>query len=107
MQARDVNLSSRVTCKDTIANIFFFDDRRVFNKLHCGLLNNYSKLLHKFTTSSGLFFGHSKKTQGVKNSKLKQKTQTQAKNSTFRHFSEKSDFLIAKNWPIFRYQHTN
>ena len=37
-----------------------------------------------------------KKTQGGKNSKLKQKTQTQAKNSTFRHFSEKRDFLIAK-----------
>ena len=30
-----------------------------------------------------------KKTQGEKNSKLKKKTQTQAKNSTFRHFSKK------------------
>ena len=30
-----------------------------------------------------------KKTQGEKNSELKKKTQTQAKNSTFRHFSKK------------------
>ena len=29
-----------------------------------------------------------KKTQGEKNSELKKKTQTQAKNSTFRHFSK-------------------
>ena len=47
-----------------------------------------------------------KKTQGRKNSKLKQKTQTQAKNSNFRYFSEKRIFSIAKKL-AFSYKHTN
>ena len=38
---------------------------------------------------SGFFFGHSKKTQGEKNSKLKENTKTQAQNSNFRHFLKK------------------
>ena len=41
-----------------------------------------------------------KKTQGRKNSKLKQKTQTQAKNSNFWHFSKKKGTyqVIAQNF---------
>ena len=34
-----------------------------------------------------------KKTQGEKNSELKKKTQTQAKNSTFQHFSKNAENL--------------
>ena len=41
-----------------------------------------------------------KKTQGEENSELKKKTQTQAKNSTFRHFSKKYFLQLKKIWPL-------
>ena len=39
-----------------------------------------------------LFLDVRKKTQGEKNSKLKEKTKTQAQNSNFRHFLKKITF---------------
>ena len=42
---------------------------------------------------SGFFLAIRKKTQGEKNSKLKEKTKTQAQNSNFQHFLKKMFFL--------------
>ena len=47
------------------------------------------EIFHSFKLEQASFLDVRKKTQGRKNSKLKQKTQTQAKNSNFRHLSEK------------------
>ena len=63
--------------------------------------------MYASTIKAGFFLAIRKKTQGEKNSKLKKKTQTQAKNPDFRHLSQKRTFLIAKNWALFNYKPKN
>ena len=52
----------------------------------------YEKIVLKRRLKQAFPLDIRKKTQGEKNSELKKKTQTQAKNSTFRHFSNKYSY---------------
>ena len=79
-------LARRVRCRCTVNINFVINGAVEWLKLQ-------STRIIPCPLTPGFFFDHSKKNSRRKNSKLKEKTKTQAQNSNFRHFLKKSILL--------------